>query len=159
MRGKFEPFSGAGETFSSGRRRRVGAGVMEGTMMTAMIAALRPKDRVRQDSEPIAMMYRTMGTQAAEEVVNRAISELTLTVSGLGVALRENGGVDLPRQLRRMQRMAEQLGLVSLGQVATDLRACMDGQDEVAFAAVWARMIRVAGVSLAAEEGALDQSV
>jgi hypothetical protein len=127
--------------------------------MTAMIAALRPKDRVRQDSEPIAMMYRTMGTQAAEEVVNRAIAELTLTVSGLGAALREAGGADLPRQLRRAQRMAEQLGLVSLGQVSVDLRGCLEAGDEVAFAAVWARMMRVAGVSLAAEMGALDKSV
>ena len=126
--------------------------------MTAEITAMRPRDRVRQDSEPIAMMYRTMGTQAAEQVVNRALAELALTMAGLAEQVRDGEMATVARQLRRLQRMAEQLGLVSIGQIAADARQCQDRPDRTAFEAVWARLVRVAEMSLAAEKGLLDRS-
>ena len=126
--------------------------------MTAEITAMRPRDRVRQDSEPIAMMYRTMGTQAAEQVVNRALAELALTMAGLADQVRDGDVETLARQLRRLQRMAEQLGLVSMGQIAADARQCQDRLDRTAFEAVWARLVRVAEMSLATEKGLLDRS-
>lgn len=126
--------------------------------MTAEITALRPRDRVRQDSEPIAMMYRTMGTQAAEQVVNRALAELALTMAGLAEQVKRDEVATLARQLRRLQRMAEQLGLVSIGEIAADARNCADMTDPTAFGAVWARLLRVAEASLATEKGLLDQS-
>ena len=126
--------------------------------MTAKITAMRPRDRVRQDSEPIAMMYRTMGTQAAEQVVNRALAELALTMAGLADQVRDGDVETLARQLRRLQRMAEQLGLVSMGQIAADARHCQDRPDRTAFEAVWARLVRVAEMSLATEKGLLDRS-
>jgi hypothetical protein len=36
-----------------------------------IVLALVPKERLRQDAEPIAAMYRNLGTQAAEQVVTR----------------------------------------------------------------------------------------
>ncbi|MDZ4136289.1 MAG: hypothetical protein U1D06_11970, partial [Paracoccaceae bacterium] len=101
--------------------------------MTCMIMAMRPKDRIRQDSEPIALMYRSMGTQAAEEVVTRALAELALTMAGLAQLVRSREMTDLSRQLRRLQRMSEQLGMVSLGLVAGDVRTCLDCNDVTAF--------------------------
>lgn len=123
----------------------------------AEILALRPRERVRQDSEPIALMYRNMGTAAAEEVVTRALTELAMAMSGLAERVHRQDRIDLARQVRRLQRMAEQLGMVSLGQVAADIRLCLDRDDPVAFAAVWARLLRVAESSLAPEKGWLDQ--
>ena len=64
---------------------------------------------------------------------------------------------DLTRQLRRLQRMAENLGMVSLGVVAGDLRACMECCDTTAFAAVWARLLRIAERSLASDKALLEQ--
>ena len=125
--------------------------------MTAMVLAFRPKERVRQDSEPIALMYRNMGTSVAEEVVTRALAELALAMAGLSDQVRARDMTDLGRQLRRLQRMSEQLGLVSLGQVAGDIRVCIDKGDPTAYAAVWARLLRVAECSLAADKGLLDQ--
>ena len=124
--------------------------------MSASVMELRPKDRVQQDAEPIALIYRSMGTHAAEEVVNRALNELALTVSGMAQLVRRGEHTDMPRQLRRMERMAVQLGLVSFGAVADDAQACLHSGDRTAFAAVWARLIRVAEISLATEQGALD---
>ncbi len=122
------------------------------------VMALRPKERVRQDSEPIALMYRNMGTSAAEQVVSRAFSELAITMAALVAQVRANDRTDLSKRMRRLQRMAEQLGLVSLGQVAADVRFCLDTGDETALAAVWARLVRVAESSLAADKALLDQA-
>ena len=126
--------------------------------MTADIMALQPKDRVRQDSAPIALMYRTMGTKAAGEVVGRALGEMTFAISGLSSLVLAQDMTDLSRQMRRLIRMSDQLGMVSLGQVAGDVRACLSEGDKIAFSAVWARFLRVAERSLAIETDLLDQS-
>ncbi len=90
--------------------------------MTGNVTALRPKERVRLDAEPIAAIYRDLGTTAAEQVVTRALSEVALTLAGLAEQVRERDVSDLHRQLRRLQRMADHLGMVSLGLVAAELR-------------------------------------
>lgn len=127
--------------------------------MNALVMEFRPKDRICQDAAPIALIYRSMGTQAAEEVVNRALAELAMTMTTLAGQVRGKEMSDLARQLRRLERMSAQLGLVSLSQVAAAVRGCLDEGDVTAFAAVWARLLRVAEVSLAAEKGTLDRQV
>jgi len=123
------------------------------------VVALRPMERVRQDAEPIATMYRNLGTSSAELVVTRALGELALTMAGLANQVRDHQLDDLFRQLRRLQRMAENLGMVSLGMVAADVRACIDSADSTAFAAVWARLLRIAERSLAPDKALMDQTL
>jgi len=127
--------------------------------MTGTIAVLRPLERLRQDGGPVAAMYRDMGTVAAEQVVTRALGELALAMAGLAQQVRAHDLNDLARQLRRLQRMSEQLGMISLGLVAGDVRLCLEGSDVTAFAAVWARLLRVAERSLAADRDLLDQTI
>ena len=122
------------------------------------VLVLPLKERVRQDSEPIATIYRNLGTASAEQVVTRALGELALTMARLAAQVREREMQDLARQLRRLQRMAENLGMVSLGLVAGDVRECLDRADVTAFAAVWARLVRTAERSLAPDKGLLDQT-
>ena len=121
------------------------------------VVALQPKERVRQDVEPIATIYRNLGTSGAEQVVARALGELALTMAGLASQVRTHEMGDLTRQLRRLQRMAENVGMVSLGVVAGALRACMECCDTTAFAAVWARLLRIAERSLASDKALLEQ--
>lgn len=128
-------------------------------MALGNVVALRPNDRVRQDAEPIASLYRNLGTASAEQVVTRALGELAVAMSSMASQVRLNNLADLDRQLRRLQRMAENLGLVSLGTVALDLRDCLDRQDATAFSAVWARLMRVAERSLAGEGEFLDRTL
>ncbi|SNX69634.1 hypothetical protein SAMN05878503_104138 [Cereibacter ovatus] len=127
--------------------------------MGCMITALRPLERVRQDGEAIAAMYREMGVTAAEQVVNRALGELALTIAGLAQQVRGRSLTDVPRRLRRLQRLAENLGMVSLGLVAGDARTAFASGDMTAFAAVWARLIRIAERSLAMDRELLDRSI
>lgn len=128
-------------------------------MQADNVVLLRPVERVRQDGEPIATMYRDLGTESAEQVVTRALGELALTMAGLASQIRAHDMADLSRQLRRLQRMAENLGMVSLGLVAADVRTCLERGDPTAFASVWARLIRIAERSLASDKELLDRSL
>ncbi len=128
-------------------------------VMSGTVTVLRPKDRVRQDAEPIAAMYRDLGTAAAEQVVTRALGEIALTMAALAERVRDRDLSDLPRRLRRLQRMAEHLGMVSLGSVSSEVRQCLENGDGTAFAAVWARLMRIAERSLATDKDVLDQTL
>ena len=123
------------------------------------VAALPLVERVRQDAEPIATIYRNLGTSAAELVVTRALAELGLAMGGLAQQVGSHDLADVSRQLRKLQRMAEQIGMVSLSAVADDARTCFDRRDVTAFSAVWARLIRVAERSLTPDRDLRDQSV
>lgn len=127
-------------------------------MSAGNVVALRPKERVKQDGEPIATIYRNLGAASAEQVVTRALTELALTMAGLAsqIRLRELGDVD--RQLRRLQRMSENLGMVSLGLIAGDVRSCLGRSDATAFSSVWARLIRVAERSLATDRDLMGKT-
>jgi hypothetical protein len=123
------------------------------------IVVFRPRERIRQDGEAIAALYRNLGTATAEQLVTRALGELALTMSGLDAQVRARDLADLTRQLRRLQRMAENLGMISLSAVAGDAGACLQSGDSTAFSAVWARLIRIAERSLSSDKGLADLSV
>ena len=123
------------------------------------LVALRPNDRVRQDAEPIASIYRSLGTASGEQVVARALGELALTMAGLATQVRAHQMGDGARQLRRLQQMGEHLGMVSLADVTADVRYCLDVGDVTAFSAVWARLLRIAERSLAPDKTLLDQTL
>jgi len=122
------------------------------------VTVLRVRERVRQDGEAIAVIYRNLGTAAAEQMVTRALGELALAMAGIAAQVKGHQLADLARQLKKLQRMAENLGMVSLGVVAADARACLERCDSTAFAAVWARLMRIAERSLAADHGFADLS-
>jgi hypothetical protein len=123
------------------------------------VTALRPREAVRQDAEAIAAIYRNLGAPTAEEMVTRALGELALTMAGIAAQVKAHELADLARQLTQLRRMAENVGLISLAAVAGDARVCLQRADSTAFAAVWARLLRVAERSLAPHEGVADLSV
>lgn len=125
--------------------------------MPGNITVLRPNERVCLNAGPIAAIYRDLGSLAAEQVVNRAMGELALTMAGLAGQVRARDLTDLHRQLRSLQRMADHMGMTSLGLVSAQVGACIDSGDATAFSAVWARLIRVAEHSLASEADLLGQ--
>ena len=122
------------------------------------VIMLRPKDQVKQDAEPIATIYRNLGAASAEQVVTRALTELALTMAGLASQVRAKEMTDMDRQLRRLQRMSENLGLISLAAIAGDVRQCLARSDVTSFGAVWARLLRVAERSLATDRELLGQT-
>lgn len=129
-------------------------GVKKGSAMQGLnVVVLQPKDRIRHDAGPIATIYRNLDTGSADQVVTRALGELALTMAGLADRVREREMEDMARQLRRLQRMAENLGMLTLSDVCSAVRDCLERGDSTAFAAVWARLLRVAERSLTADRG------
>jgi hypothetical protein len=113
------------------------------------VVALRPNDRVCHDAEPITTICRNLGATTAERVVARALGEISQAVAGLAEQVKGHDLAEMPRPLRRLQLMAENLGLITLGVIAADLTQCITCQDVTAFCAVWARLVRVADDALA----------
>lgn len=123
------------------------------------VVALRPNDRVRQDAEPIATICRNLGATTAAHVVARALDEVSQMVAGLNTLVKRHDLAEMPRPLRRLQRMAENLGLITLGVVAADLTLCITCQDFTAISAVWARLVRVAENALADQRSLLGATL
>lgn len=123
------------------------------------VTALRPREVVRQDVEAIAVIYRNLGAPTAEQMVARALGELALAMAGIAAQVKAHQLTDLARQLTRLRRMAESVGLLSLSTVADDARVCLERADSTAFSAVWARLMRVAECSLTPDQAAVDRSV
>ncbi len=119
---------------------------------------LRPSEVVRQDVEAVAEIYRNLGAPTAEQVVTRALGELALTMAGIVEKVRAQDLRDLARQLARLRRLADDIGLVSLAKVASDVQTCLERADSTAFSAVWARLLRVAEQSLSPDQGVADLS-
>jgi hypothetical protein len=91
-------------------------------------------------------------------MVTRALGELALAMAGIAAQVKAHQLADLSRQLKKLQRMAENLGMISLSVVSQDARTCLDRCDPTAFSAVWARLLRVAERSLASDKGFADLS-
>ena len=137
-----------------------GAGCVETWVsMMGEITTLRPREVVRQDVEAIAVIYRNLGAPVAEQMVTRALGELALTMAGIAEKVRAQELRDLARQLGRLGRLAADLGLLTLAMVAGDAKTCLERAESTAFSAVWARLLRVAERSLAADVGLADQSI
>ena len=122
------------------------------------VTVLHPRERIRQDGEAIVAIYRNLGTSAAEQMVTRALGELALAMAGIAAQVKSHQLTDLARQLKKLQRMAENLGMLSLSQVSQDARLCLERCDSTSFSAVWARLLRVAERSLASDKGFADLS-
>ncbi|MCC6518052.1 MAG: hypothetical protein IT543_04305 [Tabrizicola sp.] len=127
--------------------------------MMGEIVPLRPREVLRQDVEAIAVIYRNLGAPVAEQMVTRALGELALTMAGIAEKVRAQELRDLSRQLGRLGRLAADLGLLTLATVAGDAKICLERAESTAFAAVWARLLRVAERSLATDMGLADQWV
>jgi HPt (histidine-containing phosphotransfer) domain-containing protein len=127
-------------------------------MGSAVILALKPKENPQQNIDHIAAIYRNLGSQAAEQVVARALGELAVMMSSLAEQIAQHDLADLMRRLRRLDQMADNLGLVTLSQVAQDLAQCLDRGEPTAFSAVWARLMRVAEMTLSVQADVQDQT-
>lgn len=123
-----------------------------------IVAVLKPREVVCQNVEAVAEIYHNLGAPLAEQLVARALGELALTMAGIAEKVRAQDLRDLARQLVRLRRLAGDIGLVSLASVAGDARICLERADSTAFAAVWARLLRVAERSFAADQGSADIS-
>lgn len=122
------------------------------------VTALTPREVARQDVEAIAVIYRNLGAPTAEKMVARALGELALTMARLAETVRAQELRNVADQLILLSRLADDLGLVTLAEVARNARSCLERADSTAFSAVWARLVRVAERSLSPNPEMADLS-
>ena len=125
------------------------AGVIRaGDEMAGRVVTLHPCERVDEDEGAILAIFDRLGADPGAKLVTRAVGELGMAVTVMCAQVERHELETLPRGLKRMQAMAAGVGMVSLARVAEDARAVLLRGDATAFAAVWARLVRVAERSL-----------
>ncbi len=131
------------------------------------IAVLHHDEGIRVDGRRVVELYDELGAASAERVIGRAAEELAVALQfvvdqgrlALAAWGRDPGGDARAAAIQRADRMAAlawQVGLASVGRVAGDLRVCAARDDAAGFAAVLARLDRVANRSLTAVWDAQD---
>lgn len=116
--------------------------------MAGRVVTLHPQERVDEDAGAVLAILDRLGPDPGAKLVSRAVGELAMAVTVMSAQVERHELEPLPRALKRMQAMAAGVGMVSLAQVAEDARAVLMRGDATAFAAVWARLMRVAERSL-----------
>lgn len=114
----------------------------------AEVVRLCPRERVRADSESLVRIYRSLGAEPAQALVENAYGDLDRAVDDMKRLVAAHRVEDLLKRLGRTADVAQGLGLVTLAQVSRDARAALDRRDVTAFGAIWQRLLRVAGQSL-----------
>lgn len=123
------------------------------------ITTLVFEEQVRLDSDRLAELYIQMGEVGAQDVVCRAMEELTARL----VKINESYTADKARELRKGAKgligIAEQIGMHRLAKVARDVCNCVDQNDPLALGATLARLQRIGDGSLVAVWDLQDLSV
>lgn len=112
------------------------------------VIKLVPRERITQNTEIITAIYRNLGPVSADQVITRALTEISATLSGIAETLQTGDLEACARPLHRLRLMAENLGLTSFADTAWEARSCLENGDHTAFFAVLARLTRVAERSL-----------
>ncbi|MDU8928170.1 hypothetical protein RXV86_12300 [Alisedimentitalea sp. MJ-SS2] len=113
-----------------------------------VVTILAQNEPVRVDAETLEGLYRQLGDINAEDIVCRAMEELAVKLAQVERFYREGRFGDIRKAARMIVAIAEQIGMKLLARVAGDLKACIDMGDEIALAAVLARLIRTGERSL-----------
>ncbi len=125
----------------------------------AEVMLLRHEEGVRIDPDRLLALYVELGETGAEGVVCRAMEELAVRLAEMDGQYRAGQMDPFCRNARSMERVAAQIGMSTLARVARDLNSSAGAGDTAAFAAIWARMVRIGDRSLLAVWDVRDLSV
>ncbi|MBW7056206.1 DNA repair protein RecO C-terminal domain-containing protein [Paracoccus bogoriensis] len=121
-----------------------------GEMGMAQVTTLAMWEQVRVDTRRVATIVNELGETSARNVIELALEQLATKLTAVDQALRQGDLAQAASDAERVARLAWQIGLLSLAGVAMDLGSCADRGDQVALAAVQARLMRVGNRSLTA---------
>ena len=107
------------------------------------ITSLEQQEPVDLDTERLEQLYLELGSNAADNVVCRALEELAARLSRVGRCHGEGRLDDMVRNARGVAAMAGQLGMHRVAAVANDVIRCTGAGDPVALAATLARLVRL----------------
>lgn len=114
------------------------------------IVKIRPCEAIQLDQVRLDALYLQLGPQGAQTVVSRAMEELAVRMAECDTLWRDSNQVQLRKHARSLIAISDQIGMGLLAQVAADVTAALDAQDDVAVAATLSRMLRIGERSLSA---------
>ena len=104
-------------------------------------------------------LYEDLGEAGAENVVSRAMDELSFRMNEMIGQYSDRDTERFCRNARSLCRVAGQVGMTSFSRVAQDVADCAAAGEPVALAATWARLQRLSDKSLVAVWDLQDISV
>ncbi len=116
----------------------------------AQISTFSCDEPVNLDPDRIVVLYAELGQVAAERVLSAAMEDLAVHLVAIQMAVLDRQEQVILRGLDELGRLARQVGMRVLSQVARDLADCVTREDTVAQAAVLARLVRIGDRSLTA---------
>lgn len=118
--------------------------------MTDQVAVLPREEPVRLDRARLEALCDRLGEAEAEELVCRAMEELAVRLSFTERQFRHGKRAEMRQSARALVTIADRIGMQALARVAGDVIGCADRGDDVATAAVVARLVRIGERSLSA---------
>ena len=118
--------------------------------MVSLLAVLRHEEGVRLNPDPLVALYSELGESGAERVICRAMEELAARLSDMMRHADEGGSDALVRSARLLGKVADQIGMATLAQVAMDVVRTTEAGDLTSQAATLARLVRIGDRSLTA---------
>ena len=110
----------------------------------AFVTYLCPRERIWLDPSRIGLLYSELGGAEVQALLDRAMMELCDVHATLQAQYDTRDLDGFSRNLRRLRRIAEHLGLTTVARIAGDVLDCLDRGDPTALAATWARLSRSA---------------
>ena len=102
------------------------------------------------DHDQLGALYAQLGAVAAEDVLRRTMEDLAQRLTQVEQLHRQSDLIALRKHARTLVGIAEQVGMIRLSLVASDVVTTVDQMDMNAIAATTFRLIRVGERSLAA---------
>lgn len=126
--------------------------------MGAELLVLPSHEDAALDTTRISLLRQSLGDQRCREVVEEVVFHLADRLGLLQAALDEGDAAESMALVCRLASLSEQVGLSDFARVSRDLSRCIENRDEVATAAVGARLIRLGEDSLFSVMRYADQS-
>jgi len=109
---------------------------------------LQQRESVWLDAERLEALYLQLGETHAENVVCRALEQIAARLAEAQRCYCEARLDQMRKSSRSLIAIADQIGMALLARVAGDVTQCIDSGDQTALSATFARLLRLAEVSL-----------
>ncbi len=107
-------------------------------------------EAVQLDADQLGLLYGQLGEDKADTIVCRALEELANRLSTIERAYYQGDRPALGKAARGLIGVADQVGMLGMAAIASNVGALAQGQDDPALAAALARLVRLGDRSLAA---------
>lgn len=116
--------------------------------MTHNVAKLWVEERVRFDPDRLEALCQELGEEGAERVIAQGFEQIDLRVAQIKALWSVQDMGEIAHCCTGLIRVAERIGMQTLAQVGTDVRACAIAGDLVPMSATIARLGRIGDQSV-----------